>query len=168
LENARFLNLMMRHSDKVKIANRSNLANSFCGATILTAASGTGVLRQASHYIMKLYSLHAKPVPLAMERHDEKLDVFACASDDLKSVAVFVVNPTTDEVKFVPTFDGFDSPTAAVKAETVCDVQNRRQPDVENHWNEPERIRIDDVPVTGGDVTLPPLSATVIEASARQ
>ncbi len=32
LQNARYLNLMMRHSDKVKIANRSNLANSYCGA----------------------------------------------------------------------------------------------------------------------------------------
>jgi alpha-L-arabinofuranosidase len=164
LENARFLNLMMRHSDKIKIANRSNLANSFCGATILTAASGTGVLRQASHYIMKLYSLHAKPVPLAVERYDGRLDVFACGSADLKAVAVFVVNPTTDEMRFVPAFNGFDPAIAALKAETVCDVKNRRQPDVENHWNEPERIRIVDVPVTDGEVTLPPLSATVIEA----
>jgi len=55
LENARYLNLVMRHSDKVKIANRSNLANSYCGATILTAASGTGVLRQPSHFVMTLY-----------------------------------------------------------------------------------------------------------------
>jgi hypothetical protein len=103
-----------------------------------------------------------------VEPHDGRLDLFACASDDLKSVAVFVVNPGKDEAKFVPGFSGFQTPVAPVSAETVCDVENRRQPDIENHWNEPERIKIVDLPVTGGEVTLPPLSATVIEASASQ
>jgi alpha-L-arabinofuranosidase len=163
LENARYLNLMMRHSDKVKIANRSNLANSFCGATILTAASGTGVLRQPSHYIMKLYSLHAKPVPLAIEQSDKRLDLFACGSDDKKSVVVFAVNPTRDAVKFVAGFGGFDAAPHVVRAETLCDVLDRRQPDVENHWQESERVRIISLTVTDGAVALPPLSTTAIE-----
>jgi alpha-L-arabinofuranosidase len=163
LENARYLNLMMRHSDKVKIANRSNLANSYCGATILTAASGTGIVRQPSHYVMKLYSLHAKPVPLAVQRYDNRLDIFACASDDKKSVVVFAVNPTRDPVPFVLGFGGFDSAPQVVSAEAVCDVLNLRQPDVENHWQEPERVRIVSLPVTDGAVPLPPLSATAIE-----
>lgn len=166
LDNARYLNLMMRHSDKVKIANRSNLANSYCGATILTAASGTGVLRQPSHYVMKLYSLHAKPVPLAITQFDNRLDLFACGSDDKKSVVVFVVNPTRDPVEFVPGFGGFDPIPRVIRAETVCDVLNRRQPDVENHWHEPERVRIVSLPVTEGAMRLPPLSATAIECAA--
>jgi len=166
LENARYMNLMMRHSDKVKIANRSNLANSYCGATILTAASGTGVLRQPSHYVMKLYSLHAKPVPLVVEQYDKHLDLFACASEDKKSVVIFAVNPTRDPIEFVPGFGGFDPVPHAVRAETVCDVLNLRQPDVENHWQEPERVRIVSVPVAAGAVRLPPLSATAIECAA--
>jgi hypothetical protein len=163
LENARYLNLMMRHSDKVKIANRSNLANSFCGATILTGASGTGILRQPSHYMMKLYSLHAKPVPLAVQQYDNRLDLFACAADDRRSIVVFAVNPTREPVEFVPEFAAFDRQPQATGAETVCDVLNRRQPDVENHWREPERIRVVSLPVMNGRVGLPPLSATAIE-----
>ena len=166
LQNACYLNLMMSHSDKVKIANRSKLANSFCGATILTAASGAGVLRQPSHYVMKLYSLHAKPVPLRVERFDQRLDLFACGSDDKKSAVVFVVNPTRDEVEIVPGFRGFDPVLHVVGAETVCDVTNRRQPDVENHWQEPERVRMVRLPVTDGAVCLPPLSVTAIESAA--
>jgi alpha-L-arabinofuranosidase len=166
LENARYLNLMMRHSDKIKIANRSNLANSYCGATILTAASGTGVLRQPSHYVMKLYSLHAQPVPLAVERYDNHLDIFACASDDKKSIVIFVVNPGRAPAPFVPGFDGFGHAPKIVRAETVCDRFNRGQPDVENHWNEPERVSLINLPVSEGSVALPPLSATAIECAA--
>ncbi len=163
LENARYLNLLMRHSDKVKIANRSNLANSYCGATILTAASGTGVLRQPSHYVMKLYSLHAKPIPLVMLRYDNRLDLFACGSDDKKSAVIFAVNPTREPVQLVAGFGGFDSLPRIVSAETVCDVLNLRQPDVENHWQEPERVKIVRLPVSDGAVRLPALSATAVE-----
>ena len=166
LQNARYINLLMRHSDKVKIANRSNLANSFCGATILTAASGTGVLRQPSHYVMKLYSLHAKPLPLGVEGFDQRLDLFAGGSDDKKSAVIFAVNPTSEEVELVPGFTGFNPPLKVISAETVCDVMNRRQPDVENHWHEPERVQMVGWPVTGGAVRLPPLSATAIDCAA--
>ena len=166
LENARYLNLMMRHSDKVKIANRSNLANSYCGATILTAASGTGVLRQPSHYVMKLYSHHAKPVPLVVQEYDNRLDVFACGSVDKKALVVFAVNPTREPVEFVLGFGGFDALPHIISAESVCDVLNRRQPDVENHWQEPERVKIVSLPLTENEVRLPALSATAIDCAA--
>ena len=166
LQNARYLNLMMRHADRVKIANRSNLANSFCGATILTAASGTGVLRQPSHYVMKLYSLHAKPVPLVAPAADPRLDLFACAADDLHSVVIFAVNPTRDSVPLNPDFSGFTRALRVVSAEAVGDVMNRRQPDVENHWQEPERVKIIPLPVKSSTVVLPSFSAAAIECAA--
>jgi alpha-N-arabinofuranosidase len=165
LENARYMNLLMRHSDKIKIANRSNLANSYCGATILTAASGTGVLRQPSHYVMKLYSLHAKPIPLSVQGNNSRLDLFACGSDDKKSVVVFAVNPTGDAVQLVPDFIGFVPPLHLVRAEAVSDILNRRQPDVENHWQEPERVKITSLPARGGWVELPPLSVTALDCA---
>jgi alpha-L-arabinofuranosidase len=168
LLNARFLNLMMRHSNKVKIANRSNLANSFCGATILTAASGVGVLRQGSHYVMKLYSLHYKPVPVATEQHDDGLDLAATAADDMKSVALFVVNPTKEDVTFSPAFKGFETPLHITRAEGVCDPLNRGQPDVVNNWGQPERITTLPLAVANGQVLLPPYCAAVIEAAAAQ
>lgn len=166
LENARYMNLMMRHSDRVKIANRSNLANSYCGATILTAASGTGVLRQPSHYVMKLYSLHAKPVPLSAQGYDDRLDLFACGSEDKKAAVIFAVNSTSEPMQLIPGFTGFVPVLHVISAETVCDVLNRRQPDVENHWQEPERVKITSLPVRNGTVELPPLSATAVECAA--
>jgi len=76
---------------------------------------------------------------------------------------VAAANSTRDPVSFVPGFGGFDSSARVVSAETVCEVLNLRQPDIENHWHEPERIKIVRLPVTGGAVPLPPLSATAIE-----
>jgi hypothetical protein len=43
---------------------------------------------------------------------------------------------------------------------------NRRQPEVENHWQEPERVRMIALAVTEGAVRLPPFSATAIECAA--
>jgi len=37
---------------------------------------------------------------------------------------------------------------------------------VENHWQEPERVRIVSLPVSEGAVRLPPLSATAMECAA--
>ena len=59
---ARYLHVLMRHSDKVKMACRSNLANSYCGAIIETDPSG--VLKRPSYLVMQLYARHAKPLPL--------------------------------------------------------------------------------------------------------
>jgi hypothetical protein len=68
----------------------------------------------------------------------------------------------------VPGFGGFDAVPRMDRADTVCDVFNRRQPDVENHWGEPERVRIQSLPITDGAVQLPPLSATAIECVAAE
>ena len=165
LENARYLNLMMRHADKVKIANRSNLANSYCGATILTSASGTGVLRQPSHYVMKLYSLHAKPVPLVVPDMITAWTSSPAARMTRNPSLYFAVNPTRDAGAVGSWFRRFRSAPHVVSAETMCDALNLRQPDVENHWREPERVRIVSLPVTEGAVRLPPFSATAIDVS---
>jgi hypothetical protein len=94
------------------------------------------------------------------------LDLFACASDDKESAVVFAVNPTRNPLPLVLGFGGFDPAPRVVSAEAVCDVLNLRQPDVENHWQEPERVRMVSLPVTEGAVLLPPFSATAIECAA--
>src|ERR1043165_5095366 len=78
LLNARYLHVLMRHSDKVEIACRSNLANSYAGAVIETSPSG--LLKRPSYYAMQLYARHAKPIPLATHRTSQAIDIFACAS----------------------------------------------------------------------------------------
>src|SRR5204863_6893235 len=65
LHNAAYLNLLMRHSDKVEIACRSSMANSFCGGVIET--SSAAVLKRPGYYALQLYARHAKPIPLRVE-----------------------------------------------------------------------------------------------------
>jgi alpha-N-arabinofuranosidase len=162
LLNARYLNLMLRHSDKVKIACRSNLANSYCGAIIETGISGSGVLRRASFYAMKLYSHHAKPIPLWIDVFNDRLDLVACGSEDRKSAVLFAVNLKPEPVKLGIAFAGFPGSAHVAEAEALCDTQNAGQPDVINHWNAPDRLRIVKVPSTEKTVSLPKLSAAAI------
>jgi alpha-L-arabinofuranosidase len=162
LMNARYLHLLMRHSDRVDMACRSNLANSYCGAIIETAASGSGVLKRASYYVMYLYSHHAKPVPLRLEQSGDPLDLVACASEDRKSVVVFAVNARPEPVEFSAAFDGFGGAVRPAKAEALCDPLNAGQPDVINHWNAPERATILPLSPAPGKLVLPGLCAAAI------
>jgi alpha-N-arabinofuranosidase len=168
LMNARYLNLLMRHSDKVEIACRSNLANSYCGAIIETGISGSGVLKRASYYVMELYARHAKPVPLLLEPPNDQVDAFACASTDLKSLVVFAVNSKPQRAEFSISFQGFSGFLRALKADSVCDRKQAGQPDVINHWDTSERIKTIAVSASSDKVSLPPLSATAIEYEAQQ
>ena len=163
LMNARYLNLMLRHSDKVKIGCRSNLANSYCGAIIETGPWGYGVLRRASFYAMKLYSHHALPVPLWLEQFSDRLDLFACGSEDKKTAVLFAVNLRPEPVELSVGFAGFGEKARVVRAEGLCDTLNLGQPDVINHWQAPDRLCIAPVPVSGNKVSLPGLSATAIQ-----
>jgi alpha-N-arabinofuranosidase len=163
LLNARYLQLMMRHSDRVKIACRSNLANSFCGAIIETAPSGTGVLKRPSFYVMELYSHHFKPFPLWLEQFSDRIDLFACGSEDRREITVFGVNPNREPVELKLGFRGFARSVRIDKADALCDLQDRGQPDVMNHWRTPERVAIKAVRSTGNTVSVPRLSAIAIE-----
>jgi alpha-N-arabinofuranosidase len=166
LMNARYLHVIMRHSDKVEIACRSNMANSFCGAIYETSPGGFGVLKRPSYYVMQLYATHTKPLPLTVERSTDALDILACASLDKKSITLFAVNTKTKVVNCSIRFDGFGSGLRLRKAEAVCDVANVGQPDVMNHWNSPERVKIAELPVSGNSITIPPLTATALQCDA--
>jgi len=167
LANARYLHVMMRHCDKVKIACRSNLANSYCGAIFETSPSGDGVLKRASYHVMDLYANRALPEPLVLEQSSDRLDVFACASEDKKSIVLFAVNPKAEPVALSVAFTGFAGSAAVARAEAVCDTQNAGQPDVMNHWEAPDRIRIAALAASANTVTIPPLSAAAIQCEVK-
>ena len=166
LRNASYLNLLLRHADKVRMACRSNLANSYCGAIIETGVSGSGVLRRASFYAMELYSHHAKPIPLWLEHFNAPLDTVACGSEDRRSAVLFVVNLKPEPLQLGVAFEGFPGRVHVTKADALCDTLNAAQPDVMNHWNRPDRVRI--VPLTTSEdrVSLPGLSATAVECES--
>jgi alpha-L-arabinofuranosidase len=161
LLNARYLHVLMRHSDKAEIACRSNLANSYAGAIIET--SPAGLLKRPSFYAMQLYARHAKPVPLLLEKTNDALDLFACASSDERSLCLFAVNPGTEPVEFSYRFEGFADAMQEASAEALCDTLDARQRDVMNHWEAPDRVKITPQPLPHMRATLPALSATAIE-----
>jgi alpha-L-arabinofuranosidase len=161
LQNARYLNVLIRHSDKVKIACRSNLANSFCGGLIET--SPAGVLKRPAYYTMQLYATHALPMPLQASTSRNDLDVCACASERRESLVIFAVNSKAEPVRCSLTFEQFAMPVQTVSMTTVTDQQSARQPDVMNHWNAPDRVCAKTTPLMGNEVTLPALSVSAIE-----
>ena len=158
--NARYLHVLMRHADKVKIACRSNMANSFCGAIIET--SPAGLLKRPSYYAMQLYARHALPVPLKVEQSTNGPDVFACASEDGKSASIFAINPTRAPIEWSCRLEGFEAPLHAIKAEVMCDTLDRKQPDVMNHWESPMRINAVPLKISEEEILLPALSVTAI------
>jgi alpha-N-arabinofuranosidase len=164
LLNARYLNLLMRHSDKVELACRSNMANSLGSGIIETTPSG--LLKRPSFYAMRLYAHHAKPVPWQVESPTEGLDVFVGGSEDQQTAVVFAVNSRTEPVACSVGFDGWHGAARLVSAEALCDTLDAREPDVMNHWNAPDRVRIIPLSPAENKLVLPALSATAIECKA--
>lgn len=159
LLNARYLNLLMRRSDIVDIACRSNMTNSLGSGMIATSPSG--LLKRPSYYVMKLYADHAKPVPVAVENAPEGVDISACTSEDGKSLCVFAVNTKTEPVELTLDPGGF----RPVSGEVVRDTLDERQADVMNHWTVSDRVKTTKLSASGNKVVLPALSASAIECA---
>ncbi len=98
-----------------------------------------------------------------METATDAPDLFACSSEDKKAVVIFAVNPQARPVHWPIAFEGFNGTMRVIMAESLCDTLNARQPDVMNHWESPERIRVVKLPTSPRSVLLPPLSVTAIE-----
>jgi len=117
LMNARYLNLLMRHSDKVEVACRSNMANSVGSGIIETRPSG--LLKRPSFYAMWLYSHKAKPVPWQVVSATEGLDVFVGGSEDKKTAVIFAVNSRSEPVACAVGFEGWNGAAGLVSAEVL-------------------------------------------------
>ena len=164
LMNARYLHLLMRHSDRVEIACRSNLANSYCGAIIETAAFrlGRAQTRQLLCHALVFASCQARPV--AARSHPATAWTSSPAVPKTGNpVVLFAVNPRPEPVELSARFDGFGGAIRPARAEALCDPLNAGQRDVMNHWNAPERISIVPLTSVSDKLVLPALSATAIE-----
>ena len=165
LFNARLLNVFLRHCDKVEIATRSNLSNSFCGATFET--NDSGVLRRPCHYLMEMYRRHARPIPLKVDAAAAGPDIFACASADGKSLTIFAVNSKDTPREWNLRSSGFEKPPHIVSAETLHDTRDAQQIDVMNHWSAPRRVITTPLKTEQDALVLPPFSVTTIECESR-
>jgi alpha-L-arabinofuranosidase len=161
LFEAQFLNILHRNSDIVEIACRSNLVNSFCGGTIQTNAAG--LYRIPSFFVMKLFSDHSKPVPLMISETPRGLDVTACISKDRVSLCIFAVNVRKEPVELKLDLDALGAGMKIVAGEVVGDTQDRRQVDVTNGWDHPQRVMTMPLQFKGDTVSVPALSVVAIE-----
>ncbi len=171
LENAlacaRYHNLLHRHCDLVEIANRSNLANSFCSGIIQTDNHRLYVT--PTYHAQHLYATLAgdrplkieSPVPVALAP-----DVSATLSPDGQAVALFAVNPTTEEVRRPLDFSAFGADGQDVSVWTLADRDRVGEPDVANGFDDPNRV----TPIRSTfraaaarfEYRFPPLSLTVL------
>ncbi len=161
LFEARFLNLLHRNSDIVGIACRSNLVNSFYAGTIQTNAAG--LYKVPGYHVMKLYRDHTQPVPLTISETPNGLDVTACASEDHTRLVVFAVNTRSEPIEVRIDLSGFGAAMKIVAGQFVGDTQDRRQVDVANGWDRPERVRTMPLQFHGDTVILPALSVAAID-----
>jgi len=138
---ARYLNLCHRYADLVKIACRSNIANSYCSGLIQT--DNHALYCTPAYYVAKLYAGHAGSHPLALDAPFPalwELDVSANLSDDGRSLSLVVVNDRDRPLTKTVDLTAFRrvEPTAAVW--TIADADDAREPDAVNSFDRPERI----------------------------
>lgn len=164
LANACYLNLLLRHSDLVQIACRSNMTNSMCSGMIQT--NEAGLYKTPSYYVMKLYADHARGIYAPVEGALNGVDAAATVSEDGKSLCVLAVNRSTEPIELSVDLSAYAG-LQLVSAESVRDTQDTRQAEVVNGWALPERIRATRLEVGSEIVTLPALSATAIELKTR-
>jgi alpha-L-arabinofuranosidase len=160
---ARFLNVLLRHSDSVALACRSNMTNSFSGGTIQTNAAG--LYRTPGFLVMSLFRTHTRPIPLRLAADiPAALDLTACATEDQTGVTVFAVNPRKEPIRLVLDLTELGPGFVVKGGEIVKDAQDRRQIDIINGFADPRRvIKVKLDRDSANVVTIPALSIAAID-----
>jgi len=137
---ARYLNLCHRHADRVKIACRSNISNSYCSGIIQT--NNHAVYGTPAYHVLKLYAEHAGAYPLALgsERGLLDLDVSANLSSDGKRLSLAAVNPRREPVVRAIDLSAFAGVARAANAWTIADALDARDLEAANGFARPDRI----------------------------
>ncbi|MCU0962006.1 MAG: hypothetical protein MUF48_18085 [Pirellulaceae bacterium] len=151
LSCARYHHLMHRHCDLIEIANRSNLADSFCSGIIQT--NNHAVFKTPTYYVQQLYAQHAGSIPLRI-RHspdlpadlpadlpDPNLDCSATLSADRQTLSLFVVNHSLGALERTLDVSELSRSDELVEVYQVLDTLDAGQRDTLNSWREPDRIR---------------------------
>lgn len=141
LSCARYQNLLQRNCDLVDIACRSNLCNSFCSGIIQT--DNHRLFKTPTYYMQQLYATMAEGFPLKLEpafSFDAAPDISATLSVDGRTVTLFAVNATSEDVSRTLDFSAFGSGAQEIKVSTLADRQRSGEPDVANGFDDPQRV----------------------------
>ncbi len=137
---SRYHNLLHRHADSVKIANRSNLANSFCSGIIQT--DNHRLYKTPTYYAQQLYSTLAGNRTLRIDcglPANLGPDFSATLSRDGRTLTLFAVNDTLQPISRTIDFSLWGR---KITAETwvLADRDNAGEPDAMNGFERAERI----------------------------
>jgi len=138
---SRYHNLLHRHADVVEIANRSNLANSFCSGIIQT--DNHRLYKTPTYFAQQLYATLAGNRPLRIVSEvppNVGLDLSATLSANGREVTLFAINDTLGEVARPLDFSAFGRKGQELQVWTLRDGRHAGEPDVANSFAEPERI----------------------------
>ncbi len=169
---SRYHNLLHRHCDLVEIANRSNLANSFCSGIIQT--DNHRLFKTPTYYAQQLYSTLAGTTPLKIQSSipaGADIDVSATLSAESRELTLFAVNDSLVPVVRPLDLSAFDLHSSEASVWTLGDTEHAGEPDAANSFDHPERIR----PVRSQfriksaryDYQFPALTLTVIRCALR-
>ena len=164
---SRYHNLLHRQCDLAEIANRSNLANSFCSGIIQTDPSR--LYKTPTYHAQLLYATLAGTRPLRIESEippNAGLDLSATLTADGREVVLFAVNDTLQPITRPLDFSAFGAGARTVRVATLADRDQAGEPEVTNSFNDPDRMtpRMTTFPAASAkfDYQFPPLSLTVL------
>jgi len=100
---ARMLNHFQRNGDLIRIANRSNLVNSYYSGSIQTTA--TDIYFTPAYYVQSLYSTTSGQVAVEIETDAGDLDISGTMDKDSSRFMVWVVNPLSKAVESTVSLD---------------------------------------------------------------
>jgi alpha-N-arabinofuranosidase len=175
LENAlaccRYHNMIHRYADLVRIANRSNLTNSFCSGIIQT--DNHRLYKTPTYYAQQLYATLAGNRALKVKfASSQNLDLSATLTKSGDAVFLFAVNDGLNDIVRSVDFSSFGDRGQEVSTWILTDRKHAGQPDAINGFGDPERIS----PVQSKlqtssprfDYRFPALSLSVIRWEVKQ
>jgi len=165
---ARYHNLLHRHGNLVAIANRSNLANSFCSGIVQT--DNHRLYKTPTYYAQQLYATRAGNRALKI---DSRLptrtapDISATLSAKGDVLTLFAVNPTLRDISRPIDLSAFGDQGQEATVWMLSDTKHAGEPDVANSFADPQRIAPVETKFKATsalfDFRFPSLSLTVIQ-----
>ena len=125
----------------VQIANRSNLANSFCSGIIQT--DNHRLYKTPTYYMQQMYATLSGNRPLKVEpaaTTDRMPDLSATLSADGKEVVLLAVNAELRDVARRLDLSAFGDGAQEVDTWTLHDRRHSGEPDAVNSFDDPERV----------------------------
>ena len=140
---SRYQNLMHRECDLVEIGCRSNLCNSFCSGIIQT--NNHALYKTPEWYAQRLYATQGLGRPLKITppfTADAVPDISAVRSNDGKTVTLFAVNPTTEDIERRIDISALSLGASEISIQTLSDRDRAGEPDAVNSFADPDRMSI--------------------------